>query len=102
VEGKTMDLQVAEQHEEILAGLAGECAHSRIADSNGRPVRWTYNEDGSMATVKTPGQLAYERDLEHEPNYNFANHGTDAPRPAWHELSEVARWSWEKNPTDRF
>ncbi len=41
--------RAADQHEEILAGLAGERAHSRIAQANGNPVRWTYNADGSMA-----------------------------------------------------
>jgi hypothetical protein len=94
--------EVAEQHETILADLAGERAHSRVAESNGRPVQWTYHTDGSIAKVKTPGQLAYERDLEHQPTYNCADHGTDAPRPTWSELREIARWSWERNPTDRF
>jgi hypothetical protein len=35
-------------HEEILAGLAGERAHSRIRTAQGREIRWTYNSDGSM------------------------------------------------------
>jgi hypothetical protein len=38
----------ADQHEEILAGLAGERAHSRIFTAFGDSVRWTYNADGSM------------------------------------------------------
>ena len=97
-----VDQQVAEQHETILAGLCGERAHSRIAQSNGRAVQWTYNGNGSMAPVKTPGQIAYERDLERKPNYNRSDHGSDGPRPKCHELSEIARWSWERNPTDRF
>jgi hypothetical protein len=42
---------VAETHEAILAGLAGEHAHSRFIDSTGREIRWTYNVDGSMAKV---------------------------------------------------
>lgn len=41
------------QHEEILAGLAGERAHSRIAEASGRKVEWTYNADGSMAKPRT-------------------------------------------------
>ena len=94
--------QTAEQHEAILAGLAGQRAHSRIAEASGRPVQWTYNVDGSMAPVKTPGRIAYERYLEQQPTYNKADHGTDGPRPTWFELSEIARWSWEQNPTDRF
>jgi YD repeat-containing protein len=97
-----VEQQVADQHETILAGLAGERAHSRISEANGRPVQWTYDANGSMAAVRTPGQLAYERDLERQPTYHIADHGTDAPRPAWHELSDIARWSWEQNPTDRF
>lgn len=49
------DKQAIDQHEEILAGLVGEVAHSRIRDSYWRPVAWTYNADGSM--VK--GSLAH-------------------------------------------
>jgi hypothetical protein len=44
----------AEHHEEILAGLAGEFAHSRIRTSSGVAVRWTYNADGSMDRAALP------------------------------------------------
>ena len=49
------------------------------------------------AVTKTPGQLAYERDLQHTPLYHD---GT--PRPTWEQLRPVAQWTWERNPTDRF
>jgi hypothetical protein len=42
------------------------------------------------------GQRAYERDLAKRPKYHDG-----AARPKWNELCEVARWSWERNPTDR-
>jgi hypothetical protein len=52
---------------------------------------------------KTPGQLAYERDLAKVPLYP-ADCGVGfmgTPRPTWDQLSKIARWSWERNPTDR-
>lgn len=48
-----VDQVVAEQHETLLAGLAGERAHSRIMTANGEDVRWTYNADGSMGAAPT-------------------------------------------------
>ena len=42
-------------------------------------------------TSKTPGQRAYERELKREPAYHWG-----APRPAWENLPEIARWSWER------
>jgi hypothetical protein len=39
----THEMAVAEQHEEILAGLANERPHSRFRESNGNPVQWTYS-----------------------------------------------------------
>lgn len=45
---------------------------------------------------KTPGEAAYQADVAHEPRYHD---GT--ARKAWAELSETARWSWERNPTPR-
>jgi hypothetical protein len=105
MEGATMmDTQVAEQHEEILAGLGSERAHSRIAEANGRQVQWIYNGDGSMVTVKTPGQIAYEEDVRRRPKHDD---GTD--RPTWEKLGaeycastgHVIRNSWERNPTPR-
>ena len=46
--------------------------------------------------MKTNGQLAYERDVSIEPRYNDGS-----PRKTWDELDEIARWSWERNPTVR-
>lgn len=46
--------------------------------------------------VSSPGQRAYERDLARRP---FYHDGT--ARPSWDMLSEIARWSWDRNPTDR-
>lgn len=46
--------------------------------------------------MKTPGQLAYERDLTATPTYHDGKE-----RRAWDQLPEYARWSWERNPTDR-
>lgn len=45
---------------------------------------------------KSYGQQAYERDLARRPRYHD---GT--PRVSWERLSDIARWSWERNPTDR-
>jgi hypothetical protein len=44
----------------------------------------------------TPGQSAYERDLAQQPSYH-----DDSKRPTWDKLGAIARWSWERNPTDR-
>jgi hypothetical protein len=44
----------------------------------------------------TPGQQAYDADLIQQPLYHD---GTT--RPSWQQLSEIARWSWERNPTPR-
>ena len=41
-----------------------------------------------------PGQIAYEADIVLRPLYHDGS-----PRPAWRQLSEIARWSWERNPT---
>lgn len=45
---------------------------------------------------KTPGQLAYEEDCRRCPH-----HHDGSPRRAWSEIGDVARWSWERNPTPR-
>lgn len=42
------------------------------------------------------GQAAYERDLVKSPRYHDGK-----PRPSWVKLDDLARWSWERNPTDR-
>jgi hypothetical protein len=46
--------------------------------------------------ARTPGQIAYEEDLAREPCY-----GDGTPRKTWHQLSDDARWSWERKPTPR-
>lgn len=45
---------------------------------------------------KTPGQIAYEQELKIWPNYD---HGQ--PRAPWSRLPDIAKWSWERNPTPR-
>lgn len=45
----------------------------------------------------TPGEVAYSTELLAKPNYHD---GTK--RHQWHELSDIARWSWERNPTPRW
>lgn len=45
---------------------------------------------------KSPGQLAYERDLAAQPSYDGG-----ARRPGWDRLGDIAKTSWERNPTDR-
>lgn len=46
---------------------------------------------------KTAGQLAYEADCAVTPYYS-----TGQRRKRWAELADVARWSWERNPTPRY
>jgi hypothetical protein len=46
--------------------------------------------------ARTPGRLAYERDLAAKPIYDDG-----APRRSWDQLCDVAKDSWERNPTDR-
>lgn len=48
-------------------------------------------------TYRSPGQIAYEKELETVPKYHD---GT--PRRPWGELGPAARLSWEKNPTPRW
>jgi hypothetical protein len=45
---------------------------------------------------KTAGRAAYERDLAKTPRYHDGS-----KRPSWDKLSDIARDSWERNPTDR-
>lgn len=45
---------------------------------------------------KSAGQLAYEADVTARPRYDD---GT--ARKRWTELCEVARYSWDRNPTPR-
>ena len=46
--------------------------------------------------TRTPGQVAYDLDCQRCP---FYAHGDK--RASWSELTDVARWSWERNPTPR-
>jgi hypothetical protein len=45
----------------------------------------------------TPGQSAYEQELRARPTYHD---GT--PRKRWDQLDDIARSSWERNPTPRW
>lgn len=47
--------------------------------------------------MRTPGQVAYEAELAVKPSYHD---GT--LRRTWAQLSAIARWSWERNPTPRW
>ena len=44
----------------------------------------------------TAGQQAYERDVARTPLYHDGQ-----PRRSWQDICAIARWSWERNPTDR-
>lgn len=46
--------------------------------------------------MNTPGQMAYEEDLLRRPKYDNGQ-----ARPAWHQLPELYRWTWERKPTAR-
>ena len=65
-------------------GLNVDAALQRLATA---PIR---------SETKSAGQVAYERDVAREPLYHD---GT--PRSTWSELEDVARESWERNPTVR-
>ena len=45
---------------------------------------------------KTPGQIAYEQDVEQRPLYHDGR-----PRRPWEELCAAAKSSWERNPSPR-
>lgn len=47
--------------------------------------------------MKSAGQLAYEDELTRKPTY-----GDGSQRKPWDKLSDIARWSWERNPTPRW
>lgn len=49
------------------------------------------------ADAKTPGQLAYESELQARPTY-----ADGSARPAWAQLGDIVRQSWERNPTPRW
>ena len=46
---------------------------------------------------RTPGQIAYERELILRPFYEDG-----ALRKTWAQLGEIERYSWDCNPTSRF
>lgn len=48
------------------------------------------------ALPKTAGQAAYEADLRWRPNYDGGK-----PRKTWDQLGDLARSTWERNPTPR-
>jgi hypothetical protein len=45
---------------------------------------------------KSPGQIAYEAELQVWPFYPDG-----ARRVSWDNLCALAHWSWERNPTPR-
>lgn len=42
------------------------------------------------------GRMDYEADLARRPLYHDGS-----PRPAWEQLSEIAKWSWNRPKDDR-
>jgi hypothetical protein len=50
----------------------------------------------AVADEPATGRAAYEADVRRRPNYSDG-----APRPGWDDIGEVARWSWNRNPTPR-
>lgn len=48
--------------------------------------------------MKTPGQIAYEADVEARPLYPSSGN----PRKRWNQLSDLVKSSWEKEPTPRW
>ena len=47
---------------------------------------------------KSPGQIAYEEDVRLNPFYDVSHR---YKRVSWRELDELARISWERDPTPR-
>lgn len=47
-------------------------------------------------STKTPGQIAYEADLLRTPLYPDGG-----KRRLWEDLIDMARQSWERNPTTK-
>lgn len=43
----------------------------------------------NAAARKTPGQTAYEMDIQQRPTYHDGKQ-----RPSWDALSDIAKWSW--------
>lgn len=43
----------------------------------------------------TPGQKAYEADVGRRPRYH-----TGELRKTWHQLDDIAKWSWERGEVD--
>lgn len=46
-------------------------------------------------TEKSPGQIAYEASVAACPTYHDGS-----PRRTWEQLGDVARWSWERQPSE--
>ena len=65
-------------------GLNVDAALQRLATA---PIR---------SEAKSPGRVAYERDVAREPFYHDGK-----PRCSWSELDDIARESWERSPTVR-
>lgn len=49
-----------------------------------------------MKQTKTPGQIAYETDVQHTPVYHDG-----MPRRSWYTLDKAVQRGWENNPTPK-
>lgn len=50
-----------------------------------------------QASIKTPGQIAYEADVAARPYYDDGGRRKD-----WADLCPTGKATWERNPTSRF
>ena len=80
-----------------LRAMPGSMAYGPFCDA----VLAQVEKDLQSKPVKTPGQLAYEADLERQPTYDDGK-----PRPTWERLGknhspsarDAMRAGWEKTP----
>lgn len=54
-----------------------------------------------MHKTISPGQAAYEADCQRKPYYHPRVDGTVIARVPWEQLSAIAKWTWERNPSPR-
>lgn len=87
-----------ERAERIASEAAANGVTAEVFPAANRPklFAWRHPVDAKRHRV-TPGQSAYEEDVRRRPHYDGG-----AKRPEWAELSDVARWSWDRDPTQRF
>jgi hypothetical protein len=74
--------------------IAAQLGHTFCV--NGSSTCGLHAQLRALNAWRNPGQLAYERDVAKTLKYHDGS-----ARPQWSELDSVARWSWERNPTDR-